>query len=101
MTAETGLLGLAVFGLLLWQMYSGLLKAQRALRAADRAELADIVVAFTIGITGYLTHAVFIHGAYPRFFWLLVGIAFAAPLVARAEAQPGLTDPDHANSYRV
>lgn len=99
--AETGLLGLAVFGLLLWQMYSGLLKAQRALRAADRTELADIVVAFTIGITGYLTHAVFIHGAYPRFFWLLVGIAFAAPLVARTEAPPGLTDPDHADSYRV
>ena len=35
---------------------------------------------------GYLVAALFLHNAYPRYLWLLVGIAFAIPEVAQYEA---------------
>ena len=51
-----------------------------------RMAWAMMTTAFGIGLLGYLTAALFVHAAYPRYFWLLVGIALALPQTARALA---------------
>jgi hypothetical protein len=43
---------------------------------------AMIVWALIIGIAGYLFASLFLHGAYDRYFWLLMGILLALPAVA-------------------
>jgi O-antigen ligase len=79
--AETGLLGLSVFGALLAFTFTGLARSYRALEEAERWHEANMVRAFTIGFIGYLTAALFLHAAYPRYFWLLLGIGLAVSQV--------------------
>jgi O-antigen ligase len=85
--AETGLLGLFSFALLLWGVFRSVRKAQHALSKKDLASVSTMIVAFAFGFIGYLTSALFIHSAYPRNFWLLVGIALAIPRVAETEIE--------------
>jgi hypothetical protein len=80
--SETGLVGIAVFLALLTGLFSGLTYAHRRLRQAGHQDEASLVVALAIGLTGYLVASLFLHAAYPRFFWTLAAIAFAAPQVA-------------------
>ena len=79
---ERGLIGLTVFLFLLWVMYRGMQRARRDFTAAEMDDEAGLVHALQIGMLAYLLAAIFLQASYPRFFWLLVGIAFAAPNVA-------------------
>ncbi|MDR3575820.1 MAG: O-antigen ligase family protein [Anaerolineaceae bacterium] len=81
--AETGLVGFAVFMMVLYFSYQGIRRAWLVFKRKELKEVAGLVVAFGIGMAGYLTAALFIHGAYPRYFWLLVGLALALPQVAQ------------------
>lgn len=83
--AETGLLGLTVFGALLWGIFAGTRRAHKTLTALGAHEPARMIAALRIGLIGYLIAAIFLHGAYARFLWLLVGIALAAPRIAGYE----------------
>ncbi|MBI5828030.1 MAG: hypothetical protein HZB20_00465, partial [Chloroflexi bacterium] len=83
--AETGLLGLSMFGILLWVMFTGILRARNLLVAAKLTRYLDMISAYTFSLVGYLTASLFIHAAYPRYLWLLVGIALAIPRVAQHE----------------
>lgn len=80
--AETGLLGLAAFAALLLALAGGLAHARRAFLRAGRPSAAGLVAALAIGLLGYLVASLFLHAAYPRFFWILAAIAFAAPIIA-------------------
>ncbi len=81
--AETGIIGLAVFLLILYYSFRGIRQAWLAFRRTGLKDYASLVAVFGIGMLGYLTAALFIHGAYPRYFWLLVGLALALPQVAK------------------
>jgi O-antigen ligase len=85
MAAESGLVGLSLFGLLLAFSFNGLFQIHKVLIQAGRDADASLVKAYAIGLIGYLTAAFFLHSAYPRFLWLLLGIAMAvaqlAPLI--------------------
>jgi putative inorganic carbon (hco3(-)) transporter len=83
--AETGLVGLVVFGLLLFWVFIGLRRARAIYQRLGMKREAELALAYIFGLLGYLTAALFIHGAYPRFFWLLIGIAFAIYQVAMNE----------------
>lgn len=80
--AETGLLGLATFGALMIAVAQGLVYAHDELRRAGKEHEAGIIVALAIGLVGYLVASLFLHAAFPRYFWMLVAIAFAAPGIA-------------------
>ena len=80
--AETGLAGILVFGWLLIVMMRGMLAAWRKLKDAGEFLTADLILSFATGVVGYLAAAMFIHGAYPRYLWLLAGISLAIPKVA-------------------
>ena len=81
--AETGLAGILVFGWLLVSMMKGMLSAIKDLKDAGIMWYSDLILSFASGVVGYLAAALFIHGAYPRYFWLLVGVSLAIPRVAK------------------
>jgi putative inorganic carbon (hco3(-)) transporter len=81
--AETGILGLTVFLGILYYMYQTIIDSWKKLRKLQETIYSRLVVAFGISLIGYFSAAIFIHGAYPRYIWLLVGIAFSLPQVTK------------------
>ena len=79
--AETGIAGILVFGGILWSLFMGVQSSWRRLVQERFDEFAGLIFSFEIGMVGYLGAALFIHAAYPRYFWLLAGIAFAVPQI--------------------
>ena len=77
--AELGLIGLAVFGLILWQAGNAVSKTYQVFCQLGRVDDARRVISFGLGVSGYLLAAFFIHDAYPRYLWLLLGICLALP----------------------
>jgi putative inorganic carbon (hco3(-)) transporter len=80
--AETGLIGLAAFGAVvgvaLWRAF----QTQKMFIRAGRYDGAAIAFALMAAVLGYLVASQFLHGAYPRYFWLLMGILLALPQTA-------------------
>ncbi len=85
--SETGLLGLFSFLLMLWGISKSIWDAQRSLAKKGLTSLSHMVAAYGFGFLGYLVAALFIHNAYPRIFWVIVGVALSIPQVARAEIE--------------
>jgi O-antigen ligase len=77
--AETGLFGLGSFGLIILVMARSLLKARKDFQQAGMKDMTSMVNAFAIGLLGYMVASIFVHAAYPRYFWLLAGIVMALP----------------------
>jgi O-antigen ligase len=75
--AETGIVGMAAFALLLLHPIAGTIRTRSALRDQGLSRDAQHVVAFGIALGGYLVGSLFLHLSYPRYFWLLLGIAIA------------------------
>ena len=42
-----------------------------------------MTLALAISLVGYLVTSLFLHMAFARFFWLLVGVSMATPTLAR------------------
>lgn len=79
--SETGVVGLVVFLTMVGLALRSLLIARRRFLMAGMEDYANMVTGFTIGFIGYMFAAMFVHAAYPRYFYLLIGIAFALPNV--------------------
>lgn len=73
--AETGVIGLLGFAALLAYPIAGLLRTHAWLQGRGRLRDAQRVAAFGISLFGYLMGSLFLHLSYPRYFWLLLGIA--------------------------
>jgi putative inorganic carbon (hco3(-)) transporter len=82
--AEQGIVGILVFGILLYSVFSGLLFAKRTFNQLRSYEMENLTVALMIGFIGYLTSSIFLHGAYPRPFWVLVGLSLAFSAYAKS-----------------
>lgn len=85
--AETGILGLVTFGVILFITLNGIYRSWQLFRSNGMRKNADMVAAFGIGFIGYLSAAMFVHDAYPRYFWLLLGIGLAIQNVAKNETE--------------
>ena len=77
--AETGVIGLGVFLTMIALAMRSILTARRRFIDAGMEDYANMATGYAIAFTGYLLAAVFVHAAYPRYFYLLIGIAFALP----------------------
>jgi O-antigen ligase len=86
--AENGLLGLAVFGGVLAFAGTGLQRTRRGFAAAGETELLQLTTAIGIAFAGFLFGSVFLHLAYPRFLWLMVGIAMAVRGLSETATAP-------------
>lgn len=83
--AETGLLGMAVFTLIIWRLFHGIWLSRQKALSAEKKELMEIITFFGIGLVGFLTASIFLHDGYPRYFWILASIGFAIPNVVKLE----------------
>jgi O-antigen ligase len=75
--AETGVLGLVVFLTMVTVAMRSVLVARRKFIDAGMEDYANLTTGFAIAFAGYLLAALFVHAAYARYFYLLLGIAFA------------------------
>jgi len=91
--AETGLLGIGAFGVLMIGSFVALGAARRRFADAGRADIADTAYAFTVALSAYYVTSIFLHMDFARTFWLITGVAVAMPslasrVAARAEEAP-------------
>jgi O-antigen ligase len=71
--AETGILGLASFLVVILAVMHGLWRAWKEWQPMD-SELADTAMAFFLSLAAYLISAIFAHLSYQRYLWLLIGL---------------------------
>jgi len=82
LAAETGIIGLVAFGLTLAFSFRELERARKRFETTDR-ELWALVCGLELALVISLTTSLFLHAAYIRYFWILIGLSSAA------SAQPG------------
>lgn len=87
--AERGMVGIFSLAWLLIYLGKISLDGCRTLAGAGRQAEASMIIGLSLGCIGYLLAAVFLHDAYPRYFWLLCGLILAIPGVVKA----ALADP--------
>lgn len=85
--AEEGLMGIVVFSILIFSLYSGLISARRTFERLEKTDMVAMATAVLISLTVYLVSALFINSAYPRPFWILVGLALSFPVFANNLAE--------------
>ena len=80
--AETGILGAGALLAVLWLALRGAWRGRRWLRG-DQALLAEGIF---VALASYLVAGLFLHDAYPRYLWVLIGFGFVAGQLARKAA---------------
>jgi putative inorganic carbon (hco3(-)) transporter len=90
MAAEHGLLGIIIFGVLIFSLFNGLIQAGKTFKSLGQTEMVGMSTAMTICLTAYLTSSIFVHSSYPRPFWVLVGLALSFPIFAQSLSAPQL-----------
>jgi O-antigen ligase len=81
LAAETGVLGLAAFFAILGVVFVGLERARRRHFHRDR-EMWAVICGLELALIISLTTSLFLHAAYVRYFWLLLGLCVAASAVS-------------------
>lgn len=81
--AETGIVGFSIFASLLLASFRSIINARKAFQNAGFDNYAHMVTGFLAGYVGYFAAAMFIHNAFPRYFYLLLGIAFSLSYVTK------------------
>jgi putative inorganic carbon (hco3(-)) transporter len=83
--AEQGMIGMIIFSLVLGYAFRAAIRSSRLFVVMNQPDYAGMASAIIVGMIGYLTFAVFIHGAFPRPFWVLVAIMFGLYNAAHRE----------------
>lgn len=86
--AETGLIGLVLFGTICALALGRLVSARESFHRIGEDLPAGLARGFAIAILGYLVSSIFLHGHFLRYLWLLFAVAAAAHVAARP-LQPG------------
>jgi O-antigen ligase len=84
--AELGVLGLAWWSIAAFMLGSRLLRARRRALLADDTEIRHTLETICVSFVGFAATALFLHLAFARSFWMLVGIAVAAIRIAHENA---------------
>jgi O-antigen ligase len=80
--AETGLLGFGVFGAAVALCFRTLQRAGEAFERSGETMGRHLTRGLQIALAGYLIAALFLHGHFPRYPWLLFGFAIALAVLA-------------------
>ncbi len=80
--AETGIVGFLVHAALVATALAFVFRAAHRLQHSHRKKQRWMIEAVAVGLIAYLAAAIFLHDAYPRYFWLFIGIALSAPRIA-------------------
>jgi putative inorganic carbon (hco3(-)) transporter len=79
--AETGVVGGLALLTVLWLALRGAWRARRRLAGPDGLLAEGIFVA----LVSFLVAGLFLHAAYPRYLWIMVGLGLVAGNLARAQ----------------
>ncbi len=79
--AETGVVGILVFGGVVVGAFGSLRRARRDLLEQGHASSAQLVGGVRNALIGYLVASLFLHAAYPQMLWLMLAFAWATPQV--------------------
>ena len=93
--AETGILGLGAFLAVVLVTLRDLARARRRW-SRERPELANLATGFMLAMVSYLTTGLFLHLAFERYLWLMLGLAAAAGGIALREAAAADAAPQRA-----
>lgn len=85
--SETGLVGSSFFMFLIYTCYTYMLKARKVFLNTTESDVAGMMTAYMAGFTGYFFAAIFLHNGFPRYFYLVVGMALAVRMVAEHQKQ--------------
>jgi O-antigen ligase len=80
--AERGVLGLIVFATIIAFTLQRVFSAGKKFTLLGQSDFAGLAGALGISFITYLIASIFLHDAYPRFFWVLIGICWALPQCA-------------------
>lgn len=83
--AETGLVGLFVFGLAVWTGLLSLRETRRRFTDSGDAGSAALARGFELAMLAYLIAGLFLHGDFQRYLWLCFGFATALATLAAGE----------------
>jgi len=85
--AELGILGLAWWSIAAYMLASGLLRARRTATKIGNTELKHYLDALCASFAGFAATSLFLHLAFSRSLWMIVGIAVAAIGLTRSPAE--------------
>lgn len=86
--AETGLVGLSAFSLVLLVTFRELFGARNRFASHGLTFEQRATEGLLLGLVGFLLAGLFLHLAFARGFWVVVGMAFASAAVARGLDEP-------------
>lgn len=87
LAAEHGLLGLSIFGLIMFFTLRDLARHRRQFLNVS-PQMAHVATGFFLSIVVFLTTSLFLHFAYIRYFWLIMGLTGAMNHIAEKELSP-------------
>ncbi|HEX6203188.1 MAG TPA: O-antigen ligase family protein, partial [Thermoanaerobaculia bacterium] len=73
--AETGAIGLAVFALVVVAAFASLVGARRRALARGDPRTAALAEGLGLALVGFLITGLFLHGEFPRYLYLLLGLS--------------------------
>lgn len=82
---EHGLIGLGLVGAMMVLAYLRLRQGQLIYEALGDHRMADLGGFLQVSFVGYAVSAIFLHGDYPRFLWLLLAVTIAFYETARTQ----------------
>lgn len=91
LAAENGFLGLLTFGAVVYLTLRNL-AINRTRWLENHPELANIATGLILAIVVYLTTGLFLHFAYIRYFWLIMGLAGAMNYMGNVAAANAVRD---------
>lgn len=89
---EHGLIGLGLLLTMIVMAFRRFMEGQRLYARLGDQRMADLGGFLQVAFAGYAFSAFFLHGDYPRFLWLLLGVAIAFGAGAR-EAAAEVSEP--------
>jgi O-antigen ligase len=93
--AETGVIGLLLFGAGIVACFALLRRARLAHTERGDRFLVGVARGIEVALVGHLVTSLFLHGAYPRHLWLLFGLAAAVARVAQPSSDPLHREVEH------
>ena len=101
--AENGLLGLVSFGALIVAAFLMLKRARYELMMLGRPDLALLAAGLALALIGYLASSLFLHGAFQRYLWILLGLNLLSACGAEksGDVLEGLTEANVALDLRI
>jgi O-antigen ligase len=81
--AETGVIGFSVFIFVLFVCLQVMFRGRNSFNRSGMDDYSGMITGFLGGFIAYFVASVFIHNAFPRYFYLLIGLALSIRLVVQ------------------